>query len=58
MCVQVFVGVFEQLFYESLVGDWAWEPVDDVLPVRRPHTYTHAHWFNILDHCPSIVPQP
>lgn len=43
MCVQVFVGVFEQLFYESLVGDWAWEPVDDVLPVRTPHTYTHMH---------------
>ena len=30
---EVFVGVFEELFYDSLTGDWAWEPVEDVLPV-------------------------
>jgi phosphoglycolate phosphatase-like HAD superfamily hydrolase len=32
----VFVNVFDELYYEALVGPWAWEPVDDVLPVRSP----------------------
>ncbi|KAM3576175.1 hypothetical protein VYU27_001883 [Nannochloropsis oceanica] len=30
---EVFVGVFEELFYESLTSEWAWEPVEDVLPM-------------------------
>jgi putative hydrolase of the HAD superfamily len=29
----VFVGVFEELFYDSLTSEWAWEPVEDVLPM-------------------------
>ena len=31
---EVFVGVFEELYYDALASDWAWEPVEDVLPVR------------------------
>lgn len=27
---EVFVGVFEELYYESLTSEWAWETVDDV----------------------------
>ncbi|TFJ87614.1 hypothetical protein NSK_000965 [Nannochloropsis salina CCMP1776] len=30
---EVFVGVFEELYYESLTSEWAWETVDDVLPM-------------------------
>jgi hypothetical protein len=31
---EVFIGVFEELYYEALPSEWAWEPVEDVLPVR------------------------
>ncbi len=31
---EVFIGVFEELYYDALPSEWAWEPVEDVLPVR------------------------